>query len=273
MEETIRGLAQVIWWLPPLIVAVPFAWIMFRSGSTFALRHRFWRLTRPEQSIEDDDIRKAVTERADLIAFRALLMRADNLGEAKRLISWAKANDVDVGTLGESERYFDRRTMAFKEPIPTAATASALSPLIYYFLSLVALVAIFLVFQSSVLLKFKDDSTWFLLSKTNAQLLHTPGSLTMLASGDCPKPAGWAGFDAKHTAAICSAFKGAGLNQQIDQALLTQRISALSILAMALFCFSGWSRRIIAIRGATSIVHQLVQRQNTSSAHAGPTVK
>jgi hypothetical protein len=100
MEETFKVFSSTAWWLPPLLVAAPFAWIVIRSGSTFSLRHRFWRLTRPDQSIEDEDIRQAVTERADLIAFRALLMRADDLGEAKRLISMGEGQRSGRGDAG-----------------------------------------------------------------------------------------------------------------------------------------------------------------------------
>lgn len=265
MEETIKGVAQIAWWLPPLIVAIPFAWIVIRSGSTFALRHRLWRLTHPEQSIEDTGIRAAVKERADLIAFRALLMRADTLGEAKRIIAWASANEIDVGTLGDCQRYFHRQDLRVKNPIPSLAKTKLLSIAVYYLLAVVAVIAIALALQSGVLLVFKDDHTMFYLSTKSAQLFHG-GSLAILIPADCPKPDGWAGFSKMHTAFICSAFKGAALPQQIDSGLSAQRWLALSLLVSTLLGFSKWFRHVLAVRSAHVVKAWLARQADSNSA-------
>lgn len=264
MEETIKGVAQVAWWLPPLIVAIPFAWIVIRSGSTFALRHRFWRLTHPEQSIEDVGIRAAVKERADLIAFRALLMRADTLGEARRIIAWASANGIDVGTVGDCQRYFHRQDLRVKGPLPSLAKTKLISIAIYYLLAVFAVIAIGLALQSSVLLVFKDDHTMFYLSTKSAQLFHG-GGIAVLVPADCPKPDGWAGFNKVHAASICSSFKGAALPQQIDSALSAQRLLALSFLVSTLLGFSKWSRHVLAVRSAHAVKAWLAQPKATAS--------
>lgn len=264
MEETIRGLAQVAWWLPPLIVAVPFAWIVIRSGSTFALRHRFWRLTRPEQSIEDDEIRGAVKERADLIAFRALLMRADTLGEAKRIIAWANVNGIDVGTLGDCQRYFHRKDLKVKDSVPSLAKTKLLSIAVYYLLAVFAVIAVGLALQSSVLFVFKDDHTMFYLSTKSSQLFHG-GGIAVLVPADCPKPDGWGGFNKVHTASICSAFKGPALPEQIDNGLRSQRWLALSLLVSTLLGFSKWSRHVLAVRSAHAVNAWVARPQKTAS--------
>ena len=250
MEETIKSLAQFAWWLPPLIAAIPFGWIMLRSGSTFALRHRLWRLTRPEKSIDDDDIRKAVKERADLIAFRALLMRADTMGEAKRIMAWANVHGIDVGTVGDCRRYFHRHDLKVKDSVPCLARTKRLSVAVYYLLAVVTLISADLALQSRVLLSFKDDHTMFSLSTKSAQLFREQGNIAVLVPADCPKPNGWAGFNPVHTAVICSAFKSAGLPEQIDDGLRAQRWLGLSILICALLGFFKWSRRLLAVRSA-----------------------
>jgi hypothetical protein len=264
MEETIKGVAQIAWWLPPLIVAIPFAWIVIRSGSTFALRHRLWRLTHPEQSIEDTDIRAAVKERADLIAFRALLMRADSLGEAKRIIAWANVNGIDVGTVGDCQRYFHRQDLKVKDSVPSLAKTKLLSIAVYYLLAVFAVIAVGLALQSGVLLVFKDDHTMFYLSTKSAQLFHGDG-IAMLVPADCPKLGGWGGFNKVHTASICSAFKGTALPEQIDNGLRAQRWLALSLLVSTLLGFSKWSRRVLAVRSAHTVEGWLTQRQKPAS--------
>lgn len=266
MEEIIKGLGQIAWWLPPLIVAIPFAWIMLRSGSTFTLRHRLWRLTHPEKSIENDDIRKAVKERADLIAFRALLMRADTLGETKRIIAWAKANEIDVGTLGDCQRYFHRHDLKLKASIPDLAKAKIFSIGIYYVLAVIAVIGLSLALQSGVLLSFKDDHTLFFLSTKSAELLREQTGFAVLVPGDCPKPDGWAGFSKQHAASICSAFKSAGLADQVASGLRLQRWVGLAILASALLGFFRRSRRVLAIRSAHSVRAWLALRQKTASS-------
>jgi hypothetical protein len=264
MEETIKGLGQIAWWLPPLIVALPFAWVMLRSGSTFALRHRFWRLTRPEKSIENDDIRNAVKERADLIAFRALLMRADTLGETKRIIAWANANEIDVGTVGDCQRYFHRQDLKLKASIPDLAKTKFFSIAIYYILAVIAVIGLDLALQSGVLLSFKDDHTLFFLSTKSAQLFREQGGIAVLVPGDCPKPDGWAGFSKQHAASICSAFKSAGLSEQLDAGLRFQRWFALAILASALLGFLKRSRRVLAIRSAHAVRSWLALREKVA---------
>lgn len=265
MEETIKGLAQFSWWLPPLIAAIPFGWIVLRSGSTFALRHRLWRLTRPEKSIDDDDIRKTVKERADLIAFRALLMRADTMGEAKRIMAWANVHGIDVGTVGDCRRYFHRHDLKVKDSVPRLTTTKLLSVAVYYLLAVVTLISADLALQSRVLLSFKDDHTMFYLSTKSAQLFRERGGIGVLVPADCPKKGGWAGFNPVHTAVICSAFKGAGLPEEIDEGLRSQRWLGLSILTCALVGFFKWSRRVLAVRSAHSVRAWLAQQHEPTA--------
>jgi hypothetical protein len=81
----LRQAVPIIPFLSALLIAIPFAWISLRSRSLFLLRYRFWRLVQSKEAITDPVTLKAVQDRADLMSFRVLLMRADTPGEALRL--------------------------------------------------------------------------------------------------------------------------------------------------------------------------------------------
>jgi hypothetical protein len=259
----------IIPYLSALLLAIPLAWISLRSRSLFLLRYRFWRLVQSKEAITDPAILKAVQERADLMSFRVLLMRADTPGEALRLASFAQRHGLDVGTLGECGRYFHRHKLAIKERLPDLGRTKGASIGINYLLWMAVFVMTAVAIQSKALVAFKDDGTWFWLGTNSAQLLRdSHGQIFTIA--DCQKNEGGAGFDAVHSKQVCGIFKDPSLMQNVTETVSSQRWFALTFGFLFLVGLARWRRHLHAVRAAHTVRNWLVFHASNEGAAATP---
>lgn len=252
VSDAIKSLGQFAWWLPIAILTVPVIWVIFRSGSFFPIDHLFWKLSHPEKQVSDPRIQNAIRQRADLIAFRATLMRADHVPEMSRLLDWAKQYEIDIGTVGECGRYFHRQDLKLKGKIFNFGAAKGLARVGYVAVVLLFISSVSWASQSQLLLWFSDDHTLFYLSKDSAQLFHSK-NLSALVPKDCPKLEGWGGFNAIHTKVICEVFQGNDLPAIIESGVRAQRILGLTGIALSLFLFFWIRRKLTAVRSAHAV--------------------
>lgn len=252
MSDAIKSLGQFAWWLPIAILAVPVVWVIFRSGSFFPVNHLFWKLSHPEKQVSDPRLQNAIRQRADLIAFRATLMRADHASEMSRLLDWAQQYEIDIGTVGECGRYFHRQDLRLKDKVPNLDAAKWWAFVGYGAVVLLLLLSASWASQSRLLLSFNDDHSLVYLSEDSAQLFRSNG-LSALVPKDCPKPTGWGGFNAAHTKVICDAFQGNDLPVIIKRGVQAQRFQGLAGVALSLFAFFWIRRKLTAVRSAHAV--------------------
>lgn len=252
MSDAIKSLGQFAWWMPLAILTVPVVWVIFRSGSFFPVDHLFWKLSHPEKQVFDSRIQNAIRQRADLVAFRATLMRSDHAPEMSRLLDWAKQYEIDIGTVGDCGQYFHRRDLKLKDKIPDLALAKVLARFGYGAVALFFVAAAAWASQSQLLLSFNDDHTFLYLSETSAQPFHSTG-LSAIVPKDCPKPTGWGGFNAVHTKIICDAFQGNDLPIIVRRGVQAQRIQGLAGIMLSVFVFFWIRRKLLAIRSAHTV--------------------
>jgi len=230
MIEVLHG--HLMWLVSGILFAIALFWAAASTQSLFEVRYRLWRLVRSGHEISDATVRAAVQQRADLMAFRALLVWADTPGEMKRISDFAKQHELDPGTLGDCGPYFHRQNLTIKENVITLEKAK----LVYFaarmlFLLVAVLGASFLI-QPRVLISFKDDGTRVWLGAHDAKLFG-PDRL-FLVPDDCPKTTtGAAGFNAVHTKVLCDAFNSKGLEPYVDSGLIQQRVLGALFLGLS----------------------------------------
>lgn len=258
--------------LSAFLVAVPFAWMAFRSRSLFVLRYRLWRLTQPKGDIQDKWVREAVQARADLISFRSVLMWADTPGDAHRLAKFAEERDLDVGSIGECGSYFDRQELRVRDNVPGWKSTVAISAVpIYLFCAALALLLMMGV-QDRALVAFKDGGSWFWLGNTSARLVHGNHNQTFTLS-DCSKPGPRAGFTAEEAKNLCTFFADPSLAQGVKDGVSSQRWLALVGSCFFLGLLAIVLRHLHAVRAAHAVRKWLERtrspaEEKTSTAEA-----
>lgn len=255
--------------LSAFLVAVPFAWMAFRSRSLFVLRYRLWRLTQPKGDIQDELVREAVQARADLISFRSVLMWADTPGDAHRLAQFAKERDLDVGSIGECGSYFDRQGLRVRDNVPSWKSTVAISAVpIYLFCAAVALL-LMLGVQDRALVAFKGGGSWLWLGTSSARLFHGSHNQTFTQS-DCSKPGPRAGFTAEEAKNLCTFFADPSLAQGVQDGVSSQRWLALVGSCFFLGLLAIVLRHLHAVRAAHTVRGWLEQTQGRTEDQAGP---
>jgi hypothetical protein len=244
--------AYAVWVANGFTIVVILLWLTSRSHSFFDIRYRLWRFSRSGDDIADEAVRRAVRDRADLITFRTLLMRADTIGEMKRLIEFTEENGLEPGCLGDCGRYFHRRTLAIKENLPSLFRAKKLFELCWILLAMITFVLGPLAMSQRALLAFKDDGTRFLLGKDSAKLLQ-PDAVSFVPD-DCSRASqGVAGFSPRHSEALCSAFGGHSLGEIVENGVKSQRILAVGFFITGLLLVACGRRRLHAVRAAYAV--------------------
>lgn len=266
MVEVLHG--HLTWLVSGILFAIALLWAATSTQSLFEVRYRLWRLVRSGHEISDETVRKAVQERADFMAFRALLIWADTPGEMKRISDFAKCHDLEPGTLGDCGPYFHRQNLTIKEDVPTLEKAK----FIYFgartFFLLVAVLGACFLIQPRVLVSFKDDGTKAWLGAHEAKLFGP--DKPFLVPDDCPKTStGVAGFNVVHTKVLCDAFGSKGLEPYVDDALTQQRVLGALLLALSAAGYMVRRRRFQQVRAAHAVRNWLVFRERTKDQEMG----
>ena len=267
MVEVLLG--HLTWLVSGILFAAALLWAAASSQSLFEVRYRLWRLLRSGHEISDETVRKAVQERADFMAFRALLIWADTPGEMKRIKEFAQQHELDPGTLGDCGPYFHRRNLTIKQSVPSLARAKA----VYFVLRLTFLaVAVFgasWLIQPRVLISFKDDGTRAWLGTHEARLFGP--DKPFLISDECPKTnTSAAGFNAVHTKALCEAFGSKGLAITVDDGLRQQRVLGALLLAFSSTGYVVRRRRFQQVRTAQAVKSWLAFREIAAGEQPRP---
>lgn len=231
------------------LVLLPLAWVVARSRSLFMVRQRLWRLLHRRPAGEEPWLDEAVRERFELMRFRALVMWADSLAEARRINDWAKGQGIDVGLLGDCGKYFHRHRLAVREKLPALLGAKAWTTMVKLVLfGGIAMMAA-LGTEDGAYLRLRHDHTWIVATAGHARpaLGGTGREMTL---DDCKARQDTAGFGEENRAIVCRTLGAEGLDKLLREGLLAQR----ALLAFAgLWCLGGvWAvqHNLAALRAA-----------------------
>lgn len=93
-----------------------FVWVILQTESWHMLRRRIWLLVHGKEEISDPGIREYVEEQNNLAAFHVFAgVHVATLSEARTLMEWCRARNVNLGALRMCGTYFDPETRRIKE--------------------------------------------------------------------------------------------------------------------------------------------------------------
>lgn len=263
MIEAVLG--HITWVASGLLIAIALFWVVARSNSLFDVRYRLWRLARSGNDIFDDGLRQALRDHADLATFRTLFMRADTLGEMRRLLEYAEKNGLEPGILGDCGRYFHRREMVVRESVPSLSKTKAICLCARLLLVIPITMASYLGFQDRALLSFNDDHTWFWLSQDMAQAYGSRQAV--LLPNECPATAqSQAGLSAAHVAVLCSSHGSKRFMTSIQDGIQEQRWTAGVLLVLCAAAYGWLWRHLRSVRAAHAVRNWLQLRALETTA-------
>lgn len=262
MIETV--LSHFVWIMGGLGGAFALFWAVARSNSFFYVRYRLWRLARSDSDIFDENLRQAVHQHGDLVSFRTLLMRADSLGEMRRILDFSERNELEPGMLGDCGQYFHRSSLTIKDSIPSLSATKALTLFARFLCICVILFAIYLGCQNRALLSFKDDHAWFWLSADMAQAYQSHQAI--LLPNECPKiNQSMADFNATHVKVICDTYGTKRFMNSINDGIREQRGISLLLLALCAGAY-GWQwRHLRRVRAAHVVRNWLAFKEKAAT--------
>jgi hypothetical protein len=257
-------LSHVVWIVGGLWIAIALFWTVSRSNSFFYVRYRLWRLARSDSDISDDGLRQALHSHADLVSFRTLLMRADTVGEMRRILDYAQKNELEPGMLGDCGHYFDRSSLTIKKKVPALLTTKAKGSFYRLLLITVVILSAYLGFQHRALLSFKDDHTWFWLSPDMAQVENSDQAI--LLPDECPKThQGAGGFSAQHVKALCETYGSKRFTNSINDGIKEQQGIALMLMLFCAWAYGRLWRHLRCVRAAHAVQNWIAFKEKAST--------
>lgn len=242
--------------LVPLGIAaglgILFFWVVLRTESWHMLRRRIWLLVHGKEEISDPGIRDYVEEQNNLAAFHVFAgVQVTTLAEARTLMAWCKARNVDLGALRICGPYFDPEARRIKERwLPPKWVGHAIGAVAMVFL--LAAAASAWATALPVLLTVKETEQRFF---AEGRELRRPwpllfSSARSLKPEDCDKPvpaeAARTGFTERDIAILCPLLKEPEFGTYVKNAAGGQRI-ALAMLAV-FFLFFMYYTGVRALR-------------------------
>lgn len=194
MDNTaLAGVSQgLIAYLPlglPLGIAVLFVWVMLRTESLHLLRRRLWQVIHGKGEITDSGIRAFIEEQTNLAAFRVFVgPNASTLAEARALMDWCAARNVDLGALRMCGTYFDageRRVTRGERFLTGGYWFWAIA---YVLCASVAVPSFALVPTTHTWLTVKSSGQHFLASESGIRTTWPPLFASSFTKADCEAP-------------------------------------------------------------------------------------
>jgi hypothetical protein len=230
-------------------VVVPLVWVVARSRSLFMVRHRLWRLLHRSTAGQEAWLDEAVRQRFELIRFRALVMWADSLAEARSIAEWAAGRGIDLGAIGDCGRYFHRHRLGLREKLPPLANAKAFTHVVSLFCAGAIVTFASLAAGDAALLRLRHDHTWIVASTVAAKPL-TGGTGREMMLDDCKANVDSAGFGEENRAIVCRTLADPELAKLIREGLLAQRMMLLVAALATLGLMATLQRKLATVRAA-----------------------
>lgn len=252
-----------------VLVVGPFIWVVARSRSLFMVRQRLWRLLHRRADRQEAWLDEAVLERLELMRFRALVMWADSLAEARRLTEFAKGNGIDVGVLGDCGKYFNRHRLVLRDKLPPLLERKVMAGVGRAILAgMIAFFAAHLL-DDGTYLRLRHDGTWFIATQTSARPLWG-GTGNVMTVNDCKAGTDRAGFGQENRAIICRTLGADGLAPLLNEGRLVQRLLLVLLILILAGAMGALQRSLYALRAAWATRAWLALDQDRRTGHDGP---
>jgi len=226
--------------LLPLGIAALFAWVVIRTESWHLLRRRIWPLTHGKGEITDTNVHHFIEEQTDLAAFRIFVgPTVRSIREARELMEWCRARDVELGTLRDCGSHFDPHTRLIKANERYLKWAGRFWGYAAMLLLGVGLASFQVMAISSPLLSIKSSGQLFLASESSVRGLWPPFRGPSLTPEGCKDPKAAAQrmpFKPEDTAVMCELLAAPELKDYLRKSLFEQRAS---LFALGLIAFAG----------------------------------
>ncbi|MGY0619577.1 DUF6216 family protein [Lysobacter sp. A378] len=266
-ESIIAGIPALVSLAGFLLAALHICW---RAGSLHPLNNRLLRLFISRDDIQDELVRKNLSDYSALAVFRMTYgIPAQTLKDAKEIIGKAESRNIPLDLVGRARSAFETTSFTInprKRPHPVGIALSAfLLFVIFWFAAVLGLGAM----EDRLLASLKATGTWVWLDDGEAQLVLPLSSeqRTILSAASClgdpgaPHKEAPTGFHANDPAILCDIWRDPSVKAELTKAVRKQR-QTVSFAAIFLFwtCFVLYSliRRAVAIR----ILDRLVMPQS-----------
>lgn len=249
------------------VVVVPLVWVVGRSRSLFMVRHYLWRLLHRRPAGAEPWLDEAVRERIELVRFRALVMWADSLVEARRITAWAEGEGIDVGLLGDCGTYFNRRGLVLCDPLPPLREGKRQTKAKCLLLLAAILLTASMASGDAALLRLRHDHTWILASTVAASPL-LGGTGKEMTLEDCKAGTDTAGFGEENRIIVCRTLAEKGMARIVKEGLDSQRLLLLALALGFAAVIASLQRKSAALRAAHAARTWLALDKDERTRHA-----
>ncbi|WP_043694381.1 DUF6216 family protein [Luteibacter sp. 9133] len=257
--------------LTVVLVVGPFIWVVSRSRSLFMVRQRLWRLLHHRADGQEAWLDEAVRERFELMRFRALVMWADSLAEARRLTEFARGRGIDVGVLGDCGKYFNRHKLALRDKLPSLLGRKALAGIGRAILAGAIAISAAHLLDDGTYLRLRHDGTWFVATQTSARPVWSDTGNVMTVD-DCKAGTDRAGFGEQNRAIVCRTLGADDLKSLLREGLLVQRVLLVVLMLTLAAAIGSVQHSLSALRAAWATRAWLSLDPDSRAGLGGPRV-
>lgn len=223
-----------------IAVMMVIGWIAFRTRSWHLVRYRLWLFAQGKKAtIKDKQIQAFIDDESDLASFRLFLMDAENIYEARDLMNWATASQVQLNEVRACGSYFIRSRKTLVDKLPSRRFGRGFFVVGTWILGAAFAAVLTAAASSAAILRFKQSGQWFLLSNSTAKVLFHSDA-TALREAQCVHSATVdvkTYFNADDAASICKFFQDKTLASYVDSSVESQRWAFGTLAAGLLFLF------------------------------------
>lgn len=252
---TLQDIAAYAPFISALAVALPMAAIIIRGRSFFPLHYRLWRLTYRKGDVSSDWLDKAISERVELMKFRSLVMWVDSYAQAKQVEIWASKRSVDLGTLGECGKYFDREKMEVSQKIWSMSTFRNVAFGLAYVAALFAIGGVALITKDEAMFSPEKVGHSIYMSATTARPSSARRFMAMTIK-DCGSSEDPADFGADKELA-CGMLRDPHLPAAVSSIVRQQQGAGGALCMLSIFIVIWLYFRGRSLRATHAVLQQL----------------
>ncbi|AXI83628.1 hypothetical protein FUT69_07905 [Xylella taiwanensis] len=235
-DKTITILAPVFLFFSAAI------YIYWKSDSLYPINMRLLRFFISKNDIEDQTIRKHVSDQAALITFRvAFGVKAHTLSDAKKVANFAENRNISLNLIGKADKAFNLRTCSIdKKEVPKRIschllTTFSLIPIV--FIVFFAALATTLAISNHLIVIIKETGTWVYLSHNEAKTANPFREQETINIENCSakKIVAEKKFNKRDHKILCEIWKNPSMKDIISENIDEQNKASLIIIIALLF--------------------------------------
>jgi len=225
--------------LATLSTSFIFLLISIRTKSFHVPMYRLWKLLHGTEEIEDQSIKKLISDETSLMHFRFMYgIQLKNLTECHRLINWSHEKNIEMVSIARCGVFFDPITCAVRNQMPNFPRL--------FFLMIIMLTSIVItsftattMMSDGAILKLKESQRYFWLAPDYARPLWPLSAIalsTETCNGTSAPQARKGDFSIRDQKILCDLLeKSEGLQTIVSNARAPQQWLASTVLLIAVY--------------------------------------